>query len=295
MERHDLTIADIEAHIGGGKKRGRKPDVHIATKAAGAVKTKSVASAKGKLPPKYRDPKTGATWSSHARPPQWIAGAKDRTKFLIDGSSAAVNVGAANKSKAAAKAAGKTAAKGKLPPKYRNPKTGETWSGHARPPAWIKDVKDRTKFLIAGAGEGSAEPKAAAAQKAPARNAAAKKVADKKATAKKGVAKKVTAKKGATTAKKAPAKKAAVRKPAVKKAVAKKGAMAAKKVPAKKAALNTASAVSAPPVTTERTPMYLAQPDAHGRPTFASRVRSSPADKRALALPVPPSALFRVI
>src|SRR5689334_10968181 len=38
--------------------------------------------------------------------------------------------------------------KGKLLAKYLNPKTGETWSGHARPPAWIKDVKDRTKFLI---------------------------------------------------------------------------------------------------------------------------------------------------
>ncbi|SOE64271.1 H-NS histone family protein [Caballeronia arationis] len=30
---------------------------------------------------------------------------------------------------------------------HLNPKTGETWSGHARPPAWIRDVKDRTKFL----------------------------------------------------------------------------------------------------------------------------------------------------
>ncbi|WP_342802414.1 H-NS family nucleoid-associated regulatory protein [Paraburkholderia panacisoli] len=35
-----------------------------------------------------------------------------------------------------------------------NPKTGETWSGHARPPAWIKDVKDRSKFLIASSAEG---------------------------------------------------------------------------------------------------------------------------------------------
>ncbi|WP_429315565.1 H-NS family nucleoid-associated regulatory protein [Paraburkholderia sp. GAS448] len=40
--------------------------------------------------------------------------------------------------------------KGNLPPKYINHKTGETWSGHARPPAWIKDVKDRSRFLIAG-------------------------------------------------------------------------------------------------------------------------------------------------
>lgn len=38
--------------------------------------------------------------------------------------------------------------RGPQPPKYRNPKTGETWSGLARPPAWIKDVKNRDRFLI---------------------------------------------------------------------------------------------------------------------------------------------------
>lgn len=47
---------------------------------------------------------------------------------------------------------GKTPATGRKrgpqPPKYRNPKTGETWTGLARPPAWIKDVKNRDKFLI---------------------------------------------------------------------------------------------------------------------------------------------------
>jgi hypothetical protein len=35
-----------------------------------------------------------------------------------------------------------------LAPKYRDPKTGATWSGHARPPAWIKDARDRSVFLI---------------------------------------------------------------------------------------------------------------------------------------------------
>jgi len=34
-------------------------------------------------PPKYQHPKTGATWTGHGRAPAWIAGAKDRTKFLI--------------------------------------------------------------------------------------------------------------------------------------------------------------------------------------------------------------------
>jgi DNA-binding protein H-NS len=60
----------------------------------------------------------------------------------------------AGKSAAAAptkKAAAQT--KGKLPAKYVNPKTGETWSGWARPPVWIKDVKDRSKFLIASGAD----------------------------------------------------------------------------------------------------------------------------------------------
>jgi DNA-binding protein H-NS len=38
--------------------------------------------------------------------------------------------------------------RGPQPAKYLNPKTGETWSGLARPPAWIADVKNRAKFLI---------------------------------------------------------------------------------------------------------------------------------------------------
>ncbi|MCA8023594.1 H-NS histone family protein [Burkholderia metallica] len=32
--------------------------------------------------------------------------------------------------------------------KYRDPKSGATWSGRGRAPAWIKDVKNRDRFLI---------------------------------------------------------------------------------------------------------------------------------------------------
>jgi len=35
-----------------------------------------------KVPAKYRDPQTGATWSGRGKPPQWIAG-QDREKFAI--------------------------------------------------------------------------------------------------------------------------------------------------------------------------------------------------------------------
>ncbi|PAJ86074.1 H-NS family nucleoid-associated regulatory protein [Burkholderia ubonensis] len=32
--------------------------------------------------------------------------------------------------------------------KYLNPSTGEKWSGRGRAPAWIKNVADRSVFLI---------------------------------------------------------------------------------------------------------------------------------------------------
>ena len=42
------------------------------------------------------------------------------------------------------------ASKGKtVAAKYQNPKTGETWSGRGRAPAWIKDAKNRDRFLVA--------------------------------------------------------------------------------------------------------------------------------------------------
>ncbi|WP_175691773.1 H-NS histone family protein [Burkholderia anthina] len=43
---------------------------------------------------------------------------------------------------------GKKAAAPTTAAKYQNPKTGETWSGRGRAPAWIKDAKNRDRFLI---------------------------------------------------------------------------------------------------------------------------------------------------
>ena len=43
--------------------------------------------------------------------------------------------------------------KGGTPPKYQHPKTGATWTGHGRAPAWIADAKDRSKFLIASGAD----------------------------------------------------------------------------------------------------------------------------------------------
>lgn len=35
----------------------------------------------------------------------------------------------------------------KVAPKYRNPETGETWTGRGKAPKWIQD-QDRSKFQI---------------------------------------------------------------------------------------------------------------------------------------------------
>ncbi len=44
------------------------------------------------------------------------------------------------------KAGGKSAG-GKVAPKYRNPSTGETWTGRGKAPKWI-DGRDRSSYLI---------------------------------------------------------------------------------------------------------------------------------------------------
>lgn len=42
---------------------------------------------------------------------------------------------------------GKKGKRVKVPPKYRDPVSGKTWSGRGRAPKWI-DGKDREQFLI---------------------------------------------------------------------------------------------------------------------------------------------------
>ena len=73
MAERGLTTADLEAHTGKAKvgaKRGPKPGFKLAGKSAAAAprKKKAASQTKGKLPAKYLNPKTGETWSGHARP-----------------------------------------------------------------------------------------------------------------------------------------------------------------------------------------------------------------------------------
>ena len=127
---------------------------------------------------------------------------------------------------------GKAARKGAGVPKYRDPKTGKTWTGFGKAPGWIATVRNRDKFLIDQSGVAAAPsvdkavaPVAAVAKKATrkartvvapmktssrAKKAAPAAVADSETKAEKPAAKKAAPRKSAPSKKAAAAKKAAV-------------------------------------------------------------------------------------
>jgi DNA-binding protein H-NS len=192
MLAHGLTTVDIEV------KAKAKRDAKAAIGSTPNVKAKVARSLKSSTPPKYQHPKTGATWTGHGRAPAWIAGAKDRAKFLSASGTGAVraagvsSVSSVSKAKTTAKKASVAAdapsskgqPKGPQPAKYLDPKTGATWSGRGPAPAWLAAVKDRTRFLVDRADVGLA-------------NAGSGKLAGKKTTARKVALKKAVATKPA--------------------------------------------------------------------------------------------------
>lgn len=82
-------------------------------------------------------------------------------------------------------------------PKYADPKTGATWTGRGRAPAWISEVKDRSKFLI-DAGE---KAKTTSAKTAAAKRAVTKPAAGKKAMSSETATEKAPARGAASQAK----------------------------------------------------------------------------------------------
>lgn len=57
---------------------GLTTDDIFSAKGRGGSQSKGV-----KVAPKYRDPKTGATWSGRGKAPTWIASAANRDQYLI--------------------------------------------------------------------------------------------------------------------------------------------------------------------------------------------------------------------
>ncbi|RKP48291.1 H-NS family nucleoid-associated regulatory protein [Trinickia fusca] len=129
MKESGISVVDIEAYLGGkngGARRGK----------SATTRTASVAA-------KYQDPKSGATWSGRGRAPAWIANVKNRNRFLVDGNAVSTSMSDGDTAKRKG-----NYVRGQQPVKYRDPKTGATWSGRGRAPAWIADAKDRSKFSI---------------------------------------------------------------------------------------------------------------------------------------------------
>jgi DNA-binding protein H-NS len=210
MEKHGLTTADIDAHV-GSKKRGPKADSKTVVKAAQSVA-------------KYRDPKSGATWSGHGRAPGWIANVKNRRTFLVDSKGTRVVPAPAKQAKVTGNYVG-----GPQPAKYRDPKSGATWSGRGRPPEWLASAKDRTRFLI----EGAVESKAPTASKTSKLKPSGKRSA---------VAKQDTVKKAAASSNQIATKN--VGKPLARKAIVKK--VVAKRAPTVKTVAAEVDALTAP-------------------------------------------------
>lgn len=74
IAQHGLTAGDLGLPGATAKGGGKVKVKSVGRKAAGP---KRVGVAK------YQDPKTGKTWTGVGKPPAWIAGAKNRDKFLI--------------------------------------------------------------------------------------------------------------------------------------------------------------------------------------------------------------------
>jgi DNA-binding protein H-NS len=204
MLEHGLTTEDVEAKAKA--KRDAKSTNGIAPK----VKGKVAAPAKEPKSPKYLHPKTGATWTGHGRAPAWIATVKDRSKFLIEGGAKeapAVTERPVSKAKTAAKKASKAVSgtgahrgqrTGPQPAKYRDPKSGASWSGKGPAPAWLAAVKDRSKYLIDGAS--AVAPDATTGSKVGKSKSSGSGALEKKAAAKKVATKKAISAKVATVA-----------------------------------------------------------------------------------------------
>ncbi|WP_368623425.1 H-NS family nucleoid-associated regulatory protein [Paraburkholderia sp. BR13444] len=291
MEKHGLTTADIGSRIGGAKKRGPKPEAKPAARSsASAAKYRDpksgatwtghgrapawIANAKdrskfltegtavvsapaikkpakaggyvrGPQPALYADPKTGATWSGRGRAPAWLAGAKDRSKFLADGAAPkAVSVG-----QKAAKAGNYI--RGPQAPKYKDPKTGATWSGRGPAPAWLAAAKDRSKFLFVEAAAPASTVKAKTQKAAPAKKAATKPAAKKAPETEKTLAKNAAAKKAAAKSTAPQERASTAASTDAKKATVKKAAT--KSVSSKRAVQKPAARVEAPVVDTTAT------------------------------------------
>ena len=75
IARHGLTAEDVGLAAKAVKAGKKFPFNPVIAKSKPAARPAGIA--------KYRDPKSGKTWTGNGKAPGWIAGAKNRDKFLI--------------------------------------------------------------------------------------------------------------------------------------------------------------------------------------------------------------------
>ncbi len=146
MLRHGLTTADIEAQA---KARARP-------RALTAMPATQRAAAAGQKIPKYRDHKTGATWTGHGRARR-LDCSRERPQRCFSSTAQANRSGAAL---AANNAKAKGQPKGAQPPKYRQSgQPARHWSGRGRGACMAcigegsQQVSDRRRRSVGG-GQG---------------------------------------------------------------------------------------------------------------------------------------------
>lgn len=78
MREYDITPEEIAAAYNNNKKKPAR---------AAARPAQAASAAKRSVPPKYKHPETGATWTGRGKAPRWITEAeaegKGRDQFLI--------------------------------------------------------------------------------------------------------------------------------------------------------------------------------------------------------------------
>jgi DNA-binding protein H-NS len=94
-EEIQAKIADLQAQAERVKREEKQQAIDaaramissygITAKDLGLDKVKGKAGPKpgGKIPPKYKDPVSGATWSGRGKTPKWIQIGVDRTRYAI--------------------------------------------------------------------------------------------------------------------------------------------------------------------------------------------------------------------
>jgi len=140
IAQHGLTADDLGLP-GATAKGGGKAEVKIKPSGRKAAAPKRVGVAK------YQDPQTGKTWTGVGKPPAWIAGAKNRDKYLI--ATVAASSGGDATTPQGAKAPAGVAVK-KTKSRTKQPAKAATAGSEATKPVPTKKSARKSKGQVSG-------------------------------------------------------------------------------------------------------------------------------------------------